>query len=283
MGTVTRGATSISAVEAGTRLREFAVLDVRDAARFAAGHLEGSGHIPLAEIAGRRTELPPREARLLVVADDAATAERAAAEIANRDFEAIHWLDAPVAALPAGLDSRSPAARLWKPAPFLEQVLPSIPRGRTADLAAGAGREAVFLALHGFDVEAWDRDVPGLEMATMLAARNGVALRTVVADLEAPASPLPEDAYDLIVCFRFLHRPLLPAIARALAPGGTLVYETFRVGQERYGKPCRARFLLESGELARAFAPLEILKYDEPELPGGPVTARLLARRPATG
>jgi SAM-dependent methyltransferase len=277
---VTNGRLSISAAEAATRLGQFTILDVRDASRFDAGHLEASGHIPLAEIAGRRTELPPREARVLVVADDAATAERAAAEIGNRDFASLHWLDAPLATLPGGLASRAPAARLWKPAPFLERVLPSIPRGRAADLAAGAGREAVFLALSGFDVEAWDRDVPGLEMASMLAARNGVALRTVVADLEQPTSPLPEDTFDLVVCFRFLHRPLLPAMARALAPGGTLVYETFRTGQERYGKPCRPRFLLEPHELARAFAQLEILTYEESEPPGGPVTARLLARRP---
>jgi hypothetical protein len=53
------------------------------------------------------------------------------------------------------------------------------------------------------------------------------------------------------------------------------------VGQERFGKPKRRRFLLEEGELARAFAGLEILRYEEPSPPDGPLMARLLARNRA--
>ena len=80
--------------------------------------------------------------------------------------------------------------------------------------------------------------------------------------------------------FRFLHRPLLPEIEGALAPGGWLVYETFRRGQARYGRPTHARFLLDDGELSSAFPSLLVEHYDEPSPPGGPITARLLARRP---
>ena len=70
-------------------------------------------------------------------------------------------------------------------------------------------------------------------------------------------------------------------MARALAPGGHLVYETYRVGQERYGRPRRAQFLLRPGELEGAFVGLgcEVLRYEETDPPGGPLTARLWARR----
>ena len=157
-------------------------------------------------------------------------------------------------ALPGGLADRAPAARLWRPAPFLEEVLPLISRPRgtapgsgaragapplALDLACGAGRDAVFLAQHGFEVEGWDHAPEALERAHDLARRHGVTLRTELRDLERPGLPPPARPLDLIVCFRFLHRPLFPWMERALAPGGWLVYETYRAGQERFGRPIR--------------------------------------------
>jgi rhodanese-related sulfurtransferase len=269
----------ISPAEAHARLGELTVLDVRDEAAFGAGHLAGAGNVPLAEFRPRRAELPPRETPVLVVADGADRGREAAGALEALGFTRVCWLAAPPGALEGGLASRGPAARLWRPAPFLEEVLALIPRGRAADLAAGSGREAVFLAMHGFEVEAWDASPEALERAAALAARHGTAIATVVCDLEAPEPPLPEARYQLVVCFRFLHRPLFPRIERALASGGYLVCETFRAGQERLGPPRRARFLLESGEFARAFPGLEILRHEEPHPPGGPLTARLVARK----
>jgi SAM-dependent methyltransferase len=54
------------------------------------------------------------------------------------------------------------------------------------------------------------------------------------------------DDYDGIIVTNYLHRPLLPAIARALAPGGVLIYETFARGNERFGRPRNPDFLLGS-------------------------------------
>jgi SAM-dependent methyltransferase len=169
---------------------------------------------------------------------------------------------------------------LWQPSPFLEQVLPELPRGRAADLAAGAGREAVFLALNGFEVEAWDHDRGALERAAALAQRNGVSLLTVVRNLERREPELPAERYRLVSAFRFLHRPLFPHIERAIAPGGWLVYETYMRGQERFGRPRHPRFLLDRGELARAFPSLVVERYEELDPPEGPIMARLLARKP---
>jgi tellurite methyltransferase len=265
-----------------------AVLDVRDAAAFAAGHLAGCGHLPLAELRERRAELPPRGTPILVVAARGPEAAEAAAAIEAMGYAGVAFLDGPLAELPGGLADRGPAARLWRPARFLEEVLPGLlaalprPAGSAPaalDVACGAGRDAVFLATQGFVVEARDHAPEALERARALAGREGVALRTVACDLERPELSDP-GRFDLVVCFRFLHRPLFPWMERAVAPGGWLVYETYRAGQERYGRPRRAHFMLQPGELARAFPALEAVRYEEPEPPGGPVTARLLARRP---
>ena len=52
------------------------------------------------------------------------------------------------------------------------------------------------------------------------------------------------------------------------------------MGQERHGRPKRAHFLFGKGELAAAFPGLVTLHYEELEPEAGPVTARLLARKP---
>jgi len=273
-------------VEAARGASARACLDVRDDASFAAGHLAGSGHLPHGELRERRAELPARERPVLVVADDPRQAEAAAAELEAMGYADVATLEVPLATLPDGHAERGPAARLWQPAPFLAEVLPDVlpPEGGhpglAADLAAGSGREAVFLALHGFEVEAWDRAPEALARATALARRNGVAIRTQVADLEREDQRLSTGRYGLIVVFRFLHRPLFPFIERGLAPGGWLVYETYRVGQERIGRPTHRRFLLEDGELASAFPGLRVVRHEEPGPPGGPITARLLAFKP---
>jgi tellurite methyltransferase len=152
---------------ARSRAETFLVLDTREPEAFARGHLAGSGHIPRGDFVARRSELPPRDAAILVVAEDARAAAMAAAALEALGYSAVSWLDASLDALAGGLADRAPAARLWRPAPFLEEVLPlisrppgSVPRGeafsgdrpRALDLACGAGRDAVFLGLHGFEV-----------------------------------------------------------------------------------------------------------------------------------
>ena len=273
------------------------VLDVRSEEAYSRGHLAGSGNIPRAELVARRAELPTRATAILVVAERATDAREAAAVLGGLEYRDVTFLDASLAELSGGLDDRGPGARLWHPAPFLAEVLPRLlghpaeaqsgpgtppvtPRPRALDLAAGSGRDAVFLAQQGFDVEAWDHAPEALERARDLARRQGVRLHAVLCDVEQPDLPPPGRPFDLVICFRFLHRPLFPWIERALVPGGWLVYETFLMGQERFGRPRRPHFLLARGELARSFPGLVTVRYEEREPETGPLTARLLARKP---
>lgn len=255
------------------------VLDCRDADRFAAGHLPGSGHIPTREIELRRYELPPRDERVLVVADTGEDARAAARILAKLGYAHAHYLEDGIDRLPNGTANTDGPCTLWRASPFLVSRLDGVPRGAALDVAAGAGREAVHLALHGFDVEALDRAPEALERAEALAARHGVHIRTRVIDLEKHGMQLPKCSVQLVTVFRFLHRALLPWLETCVAPGGHLIYETFRRGQEVHGRPSHPRFLFWPGELAQAFPALEVLHYEESEPPGGPVMARLHARR----
>jgi len=260
------------------------VLDVRSAAEFALGHLSGAGHVPLDELEERRAELPPRDAALLVTAENGARARAAAERIEALGYARVLWLDGSLAEMPPAWIDRGPATRLWRPSPFLEAMLPRLPdasRGdcRVLDLAAGAGREAVFLAQRGYRVEAWDHDRGALDKARALAARHGVTLGTEVRDLERRDPRLPVGEHDVVMVFRFLHRPLFPQIADAVALGGCVVYETYLRGQERFGRPKHPRFLLDPGELPGHFPGFTIEHYEESTPECGPLLARLLARR----
>jgi SAM-dependent methyltransferase len=255
------------------------VLDARELSAFAAGHLPGAGRMTCEEFGLRRAELPPRHARVLVVHDEPARAREAAEALAALEYREVGWLDAPLAQLEGGTASREPQARLWRPCPFVERMLAHLAPGRALDLACGAGRESVFLALAGWRVDAWDHDPEALARADALAAHHDTTIATRVVELESGPLPGPGAGWDTIVVCRFLHRPLFAWIESALAPGGTLVYETFRRGQEVHGRPKLDRYLLEPGELTRAFPSLRVETYEEHEPAGGPVVARLLARR----
>ncbi len=97
---------------------------------------------------------------------------------------------------------------------------------------------------------ALDRDLSGI---ADLVHHPG--LEAIEVDLEdGRPFPLLGRVFAGVVCTNYLHRPILPALVAAVAPGGALIYETFAEGNQRYGRPSRPEFLLRPGELLDAVA-----------------------------
>lgn len=131
--------------------------------------------------------------------------------------------------------------------------------GRVLDVAAGSGRHTRLLVALGYTVEAVDRD------AAAMARLAGIErVQTRVADIEAGPWPYAGEQFAGIVVTNYLHRPLLPLLVAAVAPGGVLIYETFAVGNERFGRPTNPDFLLRPGELLEAVrGRLRVLAYED--------------------
>lgn len=152
--------------------------------------------------------------------------------------------------------------RAGQPSSFLVQNIDLLPKGRVLDVATGRGRNAVYLAGLGFEVEGIDISREALDAARVLAGESGVSVTLHLMDLENDIS-LPQEAYDTIICFNYLYRPLIPHIKRALRLGGMLVYETYIVDQARFGRPRNPKYLLQHNELLKFFHDFRCLRYRE--------------------
>ena len=141
------------------------------------------------------------------------------------------------------------------PSEWVRRWAELVDRGPVLDVASGAGRHAIFFAERGLEVIAVDREpqqIPGV--------------RFVQADLEGAPWPFGGERFAAIVVTNYLHRPLLPVLQSALAEEGVLIYETFMVGNERYGRPSNPAFLLKPGELLGAFRELEPIAFEQGRL-----------------
>lgn len=158
-------------------------------------------------------------------------------------------------------DGIQPASLLKTHVELIERKAPP---GPVLDLACGEGHNGIFLATKGFEVILCDRNGEALERAAALAESATVNAKPWLVDLEREgAIPLSEDAYAAILVFRYLHRPLIPCIRKALKKGGYLFYETFTIGQSRFGRPHNPDFLLKPGELKGWFEDWEIIHQFE--------------------
>jgi SAM-dependent methyltransferase len=163
-----------------------------------------------------------------------------------------------------------------EPSPWVRRWAPLIkPRGSVLDVACGRGRHLRWLQSQGFVTTGVDRDAAAVDSMRALG-------RIVVADIENAAWPLDGETFDAVIVTNYLWRPLLATIVAAVAPGGALIYETFAVGNEAFGKPSNPDFLLLPGELLWACATLQVVAYEDGLLDGPPRRVqRIAARRKA--
>jgi tellurite methyltransferase len=148
-----------------------------------------------------------------------------------------------------------------KPCSWLSENAHFLPgKGRALEIAMGEGRNAVFVAGLGYDVDGIDISEAGLTNARKLADEKKVSLKTIAADLDD--YEFEKNQYDLILCFYFLNRNLFPKIKTALRPGGYFLCETFTVDHAKHSG-LRKEWLLEPNELLKEFADFHIFNYRE--------------------
>ncbi|PID54023.1 MAG: hypothetical protein CSA58_11655 [Micrococcales bacterium] len=184
-------------------------------------------------------------------------------------------------------DERHGAGHLGEPDPTVLAEVEGLRPGRAIDLACGTGRHAVWLAEHGWQVDAVDFSVTAVETLRGYAREKGLSIAAEIADLTEWSPTRP--SYDLIV-ISFVHLPaLFQRALKWLAPQGriVLVGHAQRNLSEGVGGPTDPRMLHDPVALAAMAtgARLRVLQATEKERQtddGIAIDAVLVATKPAT-
>ena len=265
------------------------LLDVRMADEFRKQHIPGSVLIPLHELESRLPEVPNSGTPIAVICEHGVRSISACRLLAEHGFQPLFNLSGGIEAWPGpmgGARQTEGHRNGIAPSSFLVENFDLLRKGLALDVAMGAGRNAIYLATRGFDVDGVDADARALAAARAAARRLGAPIRATAGNFEDGTYIIPIETYDTIIVFNFLHRPLLQDIREGLVPGGTVIYQTFTVEQTRFGRPKNPDFLLKTGELKGFFADWEILRYRERigparHDPRPRAVAGIVARKPA--
>lgn len=134
-------------------------------------------------------------------------------------------------------------------------------KGIALDVACGVGHNAIFLAKRGYDVIAIDGSVIGLNYCRETIRASDLRINLVAADLERLS--LPPEYFDLVLVVRYLYRPLIAQLKRAVKPGGLVIYQTFNSNHLREKPDFRKEYLLEHGELLEWFADFHLIATND--------------------
>ncbi len=146
--------------------------------------------------------------------------------------------------------------------PSVVEMLPLLPRGLALDVAAGTGRNSLYLARAGIGVVAADFSEPALSRLAVETRREGLPVRPVLADLEE-TFPFRARSFDIVVNVTYLDRALVPSLKDALRVGGVLLFDTFLIDQAETGHPKDPAFMLRHYELRELLTGMELLRYRE--------------------
>jgi SAM-dependent methyltransferase len=171
--------------------------------------------------------------------------------------------------------------RKTNPVTLLSDWLPRIPVGKALDVACGAGRNSIFLARAGFQVDAIDISRQGLQQVEQQATAANLDIHCIEHDLDEPYA-FDRD-YDLIVVLWYVNLPLITRLCGCLKTGGYLLCEEHLRSDEAVIGPGNPDFRVAPGALRDAVAPLELQLYEETVetiAEGGQVaSARVVARK----
>jgi tellurite methyltransferase len=155
------------------------------------------------------------------------------------------------------------------PVPLLVETARGMKPGRALDLACGSGRNALWLAEHGWSVTAVDGSPEAIEQLR----QRGAHIDAHTADLEKGEYAIEPSRWDLIVISYYLQRDLFEPAKRGVVPGGVLLAIVL-LGE--------GRFSAAPGELRGYFSGWEILHDREGNPCDSPhrAVAEIVARRP---
>ncbi len=171
------------------------------------------------------------------------------------------------------------------PTELLAEWLPQLPRGRALDVACGAGRNALYLAEAGYEVEAIDISRVALDRLRETAQARSLDVTCIETDLES--CELPNQSYDLIVMARYTQPSLIPPLIGLLREGGHFLCEEHLATDRDVIGPSNPAFRMAPNELLQLAAELRVLYYREAivEDPDGrqAALAQLVACRGSAG
>ena len=146
-----------------------------------------------------------------------------------------------------------------EPSENLKKIVEKTNGKKALDVASGAGRNSIYLANNGFDVEALDISSVALEVLNNKGFKN-ISCKFV--DLDE--YEISKNSYDLIVMTNFLDRNLIPKLSAALKINGVLFIETYMEDELNEKPSSNPNFLLKKDELKTFFDDnSELLAYDE--------------------
>ncbi len=146
------------------------------------------------------------------------------------------------------------------PSLVLENHYRQAPGKHAIDLACGSGRNSIFLAKHGFCVDAVD--ISSVALSSLHEHASDLDITPIEADLDTFT---PKEAYyDLAVMTNYLDRKLIARTAASLKPQALFVIETYMQHPENEKQDSNPDFLLGEGELKTLLeGSFEILHYVE--------------------
>ena len=162
------------------------------------------------------------------------------------------------------------------PSEFLQDWVGRIPTGRAIDVACGSGRNSLYLAKLGFDVDAVDISAQALDLALKTARGMGVFVNWLEHDLDEPLQL--ENRYQLILIIRYVNLPLIRQLTANLAPGGLLVCEQHLVTEADVIGPTSPSYRVRSGDLLTVAEGLDIKHLEEVLVPDPDGRTAALAR-----
>jgi tellurite methyltransferase len=150
--------------------------------------------------------------------------------------------------------------RAW-PSDLLETWINRMPAGRALDVPCGQGRNALYLAANGWQVDGVDISPSALDAAARRADEQGVTVNWHAADLDEGDAPNPP--YDLIVSCFFMDRGLIPRMKEWLSPDGFVVFEQHMATPLKVDGPGSPQWRLAPNELLTLFSDFRTLQYEE--------------------